>query len=238
VNRIIVPVLLVASLAGCHEKKQIAYWPAVRMDDLAAGAPVPNGDFVLLVDQQTEGRFGCMLAIAKLVPGTDQTAGVLALASLHPNEEAYWAEQMRGVAAIQKLVFLRPRSIRPEEQSTATLCDTAVRLGAPLLLVYAPGESGPNSAEVLGVLYDAGSQQIIATLRAASQRLNAKGEEVAPDRKRGDQRDHDAHYQAQREFESHTLACLRELMHRDSKPTTTQPNRWEQPFFERWWLWR
>jgi hypothetical protein len=28
-------------------------------------------------------------------------------------------------------------------------------------------------------------------------------------------------------------------MHRDTPPTTTQPNKWQQPFIERWWIdWR
>jgi hypothetical protein len=237
VNRIAcgVACVLVSWLGGCHERKQVVYVP-LDMSQLAAGLPAGDDDFVLLIDQPTRGRFGCPLAIAKLTAGGGETADPLVLTDLHSNEQAYWAEQMRGVAAIQKLVFLRPRSIRPEEQSIATLCETAGRLGAPLLLLYAPRQVGPNSAQVLGALYDTSSQQALATVHSAVHLLDEEGEEVSPDDEPGDHRDQDAGYQAQRKFESHTLACLRELIHRDRRPATTQPHKWSQPYLQRWWL--
>jgi len=230
------PLVLIVLLAGCHERRRVTYGPPLHMDELAAGLPAPENDFALLVDQQTEGRFGCPLAIAKLTPDASDPGDPLVLVPLYSNEQAYWSEQMRGVAAVQKLVFLRPRSTRPEGHSVSTLCETAARLGAPLLLTYAPRQLGPNSAQVLGVLYDAESHQPLATVQASSRLLDEDGEEVSPSDKRGDHRAQDAGYQAQRKFEEHTLACLRELIHRDSRPPTTQPHKWSQPFFERWWI--
>jgi hypothetical protein len=238
VNRIArsVPLVLFVLLSGCHERRQpVAYGLPLDMNELAAGLPAPDNDFALLVDQQTSGRFGCPVAIAKLTSGT-HAGDPLALTALHSNEQAYWTEQMRGVAAIQKLVFLRPRSIRPEEQSLATLCDTAQRLGAPLLLMYAPRPLGPNSARVLGVLYEAQSRQPLATVCATARLLDDDGEEVSPNDEPGDRRAADAGYQAQRKFESYTLVCLRELIHRDARPATTQPHKWRQPLMERWWM--
>jgi hypothetical protein len=229
--------VLAAMLVGCHERPQITYAPPLNMSELAAGLPTPDNDFALLVDQPTSGRFGCPLAIAKLAAGSGaESSGPLVLTELHSNEQAYWTEQMRGVVAIQKLIFLRPRSIRPEEQSLATLCDTAGRLGAPLLLLYAPRQLGPNAAHVLGVLYEAQSRQPLATVRSTAHLLDEKGEEVSPNDERGDHRAQDAGYQAQRKFESYTLACLRELIHRDTRPATTQPHKWSQPYMERWWM--
>jgi hypothetical protein len=232
----ILPVFLVLLAVGCHEKQRLVCTPPLRMDELATGLPAPVNDFALLVDQPSEGRFACVLAIAKLAPDGPNAAEPLLFVPLRSNEQAYWAEQMRGVAAIQKLVFLRPRSTRPEGQSLPTLCATAVRFGAPLLLVYASSQVGPNSAQVLGVLYDADAQQPLATIQASSRMLDEKQEEVSPGAERGDHREQDAGYQAQRHFEGYTLACLRALMHRDSLPATTQPNKWGQPFMERWWI--
>lgn len=228
--------VLAVLLTSCHERQRVTYGPPLHMDELVAGLPAPENDFTLLVDQQTEGRFGCPLAVAKLTPDANASDDPLVLASLCSNEQAYWTEQMRGVLAIRKLVFLRPRSTRPEGHSVDTLCATTLRLGAPLLLAYAPRQLGPNSAQVLGVLYDAGSQQPLATVQASSRLLDDDGDEVSPNHKHGDHRNQDAAYQAQRKFEEHTLACLRELIHRDSPPATTQPHKWQQPFFERWWL--
>jgi hypothetical protein len=232
----ILPVVLVLLFVGCHEKQRLACTPPLRMEELAAGLPTPVNNFALLVDQPTEGRFACVLAIAKLIPAGNDAAEPLLFVPLRSNEQAYWTEQMRGVAAIQKLVFLRPRSTRPEGQSLPTLCATAVRCGAPLLLVYAASQVGPNSAQVLGVLYDAHVQSPLATIQASSRMLDHEGDEVSPGDKRGDHREQDAGYQTQRHFESNALACLRELIHRDSPAATTQPNKWGQPFMERWWI--
>ena len=223
-------------LSGCHERHAASYDRPIRMDDLAPGLSAPENSFVLLADAHTEGRFACPIAIAKFEPATENGSEGLTLVPLQSHEQAYWTEQMRGVAAVQELVFLRPRSTRPEGQSLTALCDAAKRLGAPLLLIYATSGFGPNSARVLGVLYDTETRQPLATLGASSIILDAEGEEISPASERGDHRNGDARYLAQREFEGHALACLRELIHRDSRPTTTQPHRWSQPFIERWWI--
>nr|HPM25198.1 hypothetical protein [Phycisphaerae bacterium] len=122
--------------AGCHESQpQLTVEPRLDMSDLAAGLSSVESGFTLLADQQTEGRFSCALAIAKFVASDNGQHGALEFVTLQPNEESYWLEQMRGVLAVQELVFLRPRTTRPEGQSVAALCDAARRLKAPLLLV-------------------------------------------------------------------------------------------------------
>lgn len=228
--------LTAGALSGCARKHhEIAYEPARGMENLAPGLAAPENGFMLLADQQTDGRFACGLAVAKLIPCEDPQSSGLLLVPMHPNEEACWTEQLRGVDAVRDLEFIRPLSTRPEGQSTADLCQAARRVQATLLLVYAPSRPSANSAQVVGVLYDSATEQALATLRASSRILDEHAEEVAPDHKRGDQRGNDARYQAQHAFEAHALACLRELIHRDSQPTTTQPHRWQQPFIERWW---
>ena len=231
-------VLLSAALllGACHSRHAVRSERPIRMDDLAPGLSAPEDSFALLTDSHTTGRFACPVAVAKFVPPDADSAAGLSLVSLPPNEQAYWTEQMRGVAAVQELIFLRPRSTKPEGQSLAVLCAASKRLGAPLLLVYAASGCGPNSARVLGVLYDSETCQPLATLGAASRILDPEGEEVSPNAERGDHRRNDARYLAQREFEEHALACLRELIQRDAPNTTTQPNRWNQPFIERWWV--
>lgn len=223
-------------LAGCRERHAVRYDSPVHMDDLAPGLSAPENSFVLLTDAPSAGRFACRIAVAKFAPATPDALEKLTFVPLQRHEQAYWTEQMRGVAQVQEFVFLRPRSTKPEGQTLTALCDTAQRLQAPLLLVYAAGGLGPNSARVLGVLYDSATRQPIATLGASSRILDEEGAEVSPNRERGDHRDVDARYLAQREFEEQSLACLRELMHRDAPPATTQPSKWNQPFIERWWI--
>jgi len=225
-------------LGGCHGAKPpvVPLEPRLSFDELAPGLPAADNGYRLLADQPTVGRFACSLAVAKLSYRTDFAGDRLSLDDPFPTEQVYWAEQMRGVEAVRELVFLTTRTLKPEGADLTSLCDRARRLGAPLLLVYLPNRWGPNSGQVLGVLYESSSQQALATLHASATILDEEGQEASPDRKRGEHRQQDACYQAARAFEANTLACLRELMHRDSAPLFTQPHRWEQPFIERWWI--
>jgi hypothetical protein len=230
--------LAAAMLSGCAAREPVRYYrPALNMSALGTDLEKPDQPFALLIDQHTEGRFACPLAIAKFASQEQTSDGAVTFVALHPNEESYWTEQMRGVLAVQELIFLRPRTIRPEPQSVPALCESAQRLKAPLLLVYAPTDTGPNSAEVIGILYATDTQRALATLRSAARFLDDEDEEASVGRTHGDQRPYDSRYQAQRDFERYTLACLRELIHRDSRSTTTQPHDiWDKPFIERWWI--
>ncbi|MEW6198906.1 MAG: hypothetical protein AB1601_09610 [Planctomycetota bacterium] len=231
--------LIVAGmLTGCQEPPPavVRYEPPLRMDDLEAGLTFQPNGFQLLTDDTTTGRFPCPLAIAKYVPREVDTGGELQFCPLTPLEQAWWTEQVRGVNAIRDVIFLRPLSTRPAGQGLAALCDTAARLGAPWLLVYAPNGLGPNSAQVLGVLYDTSPPRALATLHAETVVVDALALETSPYQETGDQRDRDARYQVQRRFERLLLECLHALIQRDAPPTTTQPHKWDKPLLERWWL--
>jgi len=233
----VVPLTLAAlALAGCGGKPQVAYSPPVELGDLTAGLAAPDNTYVLLADEPTEGRFACALAIARLTGGEESGGERTVLVATQPNEQAFWTEQMRGIPAIRELLFLSPRSTRAEGEGVPHMCAAAERLGAALLLVYAPNVLGANSAEVLGALYDTSSHEVLATLHASSTILDEDGRQVSPDPLRGDHRASDARYQAQRKFESYALACLRELIQRDAPPATTQPHKWKKPWNERWWV--
>jgi len=223
-------------LSGCATRRSQGYEPRLDLSLLAPGLAAPDNAFTLLAEVHTEGRFACPLAVAKFGWAGDESAPALVFQTLSPEEEARWTEQVRGVAALRDLIFLRPLTVRPEEPTVANLCATAQRLGAPLLLVYAPNVFGPNSAQVFGVLYDTASCHALATLHVSRALRDEEGNEVSPAEKRGDHRDIDAPYQAQRAFEAQTVACLRELIHRDVPPATTQPHHWQQPLTERWWI--
>jgi len=197
--------------------------------------PVENG-YQLLAREKTTGRFPCGLAIAKLQP-EEQPPGLRTVEATH-TDQAYWVEAFRGVAELRDLQFLRPVSVRPQRAGTETLCAAARAQGADLLLLYAPNRYGPNAAQVLGVLLDAGACRAIATLHASAAFTSAGGVEEAPDRKPGDHRDTDAAFQAARAFEQHALECLAELIRSDQAAPTTQPHQWKTPPEQRWWLYR
>jgi hypothetical protein len=227
------PALLLA-LSCAKQEAPVTYEPRLALAALEPGLSTPAQGFALLAHEQTTGRFAAPLAIAKRAWNAE--AGVLQLVSMLPREEAFWTEQVRGVEAVRDVRFVRPLSTRPEGDSLPALCAAADKQGAPLLLVYAQNTYGPNSAQVFGVLYESQTGRAIAALHAGRTVVDEEGAEVCPDAADGDHRDHDARYLAQREFETHVLDCLRELIHYDTRMPTTQPHEWGQPYLERWWI--
>lgn len=225
------------ALVGCNNKTEtLSYERPIRLADLVPEVAAAEDSFALLSAEPTVGRFACRLAVAKFVPGAGDD-GALVFVSTRPSEESYWVERMRGVIALQDLIFLRPRSTTPDGQSVETLCATAERLEATLLLVYVPNHTGPNEEHVLGVLFDCAARRPVASLHASARLPVGEDGENAVARAKGDQRARDARVQAQRRFEEYALACVRELTHRDEAPATTQPHEvWDTPFVERWWV--
>jgi hypothetical protein len=230
----IVIALVLTLLSACHRQEEVRYEPPLRMTDLAAGVTAPEDGYALLTDAHTVGRFTCPLAVAKLAPQEDMDDSVLRLTAMRPAEEACWTDVLRGVDAIRFVLFMRPTTVAPKPGDLPTLCRVAHEMGAPLLVVYAPNGLGPNSAQVLGVLYDTAEQWPIATFRAAEQYFNDDGEEESPNDETGDLRSIDARYQAQRAFERYVRDCLRDLIERDEPPATTQPHRWKEPVIDRY----
>lgn len=225
-----------AVIVGCRPDAPISYEPRMQLTELASELPTPNNEFVLVERSNTAGRFACGMAIAKFAATEDANGWRVALANFKSNEEAFWSESMRGISAIRELIFLSPIDTRSDGQSIDGLCLAAERLGASLLLTYRPNRFGPNSAELMGVLYDVPARRAIATLHSSAQFTDEADQELIVDDRRGDHRDLDAAVQVAREFEHHTLACLRELIRRDKPATTTQPHDWAIPGVRRWWV--
>lgn len=222
-------------LGACAKPEvPVTYEPQLALTALNEGLTTPAQGYELFASETTRGRFAAPVAIAELAWNAD--ADALRLTSMQPLEEAYWTQRVRGIDAVRDVLFIRPLTTRPEGDSLPALCAAAHKLGAPLLLVYAQNAYGPNSAQALGVLYESGTQRVLATFRAARTVVDAEGVEVCLDEEKGDHREQDARYLAQREFENHVVACLRELILHDQPPATTQPHEWGQPYLERWWI--
>ncbi len=227
--------LVTFTLLGCAPEVPRVYERQMQIRELAADVGPVDNAFRLQVFEETRGRFACSLAIAKLVPNNE--AGVVKLVKMTPAEEAWWVEAVRGITPLSDLQFLSPISVVPEKARTDTLCAAAADRAATLLMLYAPNRYGPNSAQVLGVIFDVASCQPIATLHSSANFiLGEEGEEIPPEDEIGDHRDEDACFQALRTYEQHLLSCLGELIQHDSPSPTTQPHHWQTPPSQRWWL--
>jgi hypothetical protein len=226
-------VIALCVVAGCaKEPVPVAYAPRVTVADFAGELPMPQDGYQMLVQEPTTGRFTCGLAVARLRADSEDGAPVISVGALSPAEQAYWVETFRGVAALTDTSFLAPVTLKAEPEPLTALCRAAGTLGAKLLLVYVPGQIGPNSAEVLGVLYDVPTQRPLATLHRTMTIRNEEGVElpavelVRDTKPRQELREHDAYYQTGRAFEQLTLQCVRELLQVDTPPSSTQPHRW------------
>lgn len=226
--RVIASAVGLLCLVGCATHHAPTFERPVAFSELASGLPTPTNDFQLVSHQASVGRFACGLALAKLT--VPPTAGQpLQLVASESTEQAWWTEQLRGVTAIRELIFLRPTAIRGDGEGIPALCAAARTMAAPLLLVYVPNHTAPYSAQVLGVIYDAETEQPLATLHAAAK-------DTAGAAENDDDELDAAPLLAARQFERNTLGCLSELTRQDSASPTTQPHQWQQPLIERWWL--
>ncbi|MBN2446006.1 MAG: hypothetical protein JXO22_04740 [Phycisphaerae bacterium] len=236
-NRLVVIGIAVLALtAGCSRQRDTpaVYAPRVEVTDFAQPMEMPTNGYRLLGERATTGRFTCSIAVAKLVATGDESGDPVRLADFEPAEQGYWTEALRGLVGVRDLNYLSPVLFRGKQQPLEDLCATAGDLGAELLLAYVPGRVGPNSAELLGVIYDVANVEPIAALHAERTILNEEGVETTPDEicdeaDEEDSRPYDAYYQAGREFEQSTVACLRALMQLDTPSKSTEPHRWSVP---------
>lgn len=226
------------ALSGCARKPPVVvlYEPPVEMSDIETGLPTPDNSFALLAVEETVGRFACALAVAKVYPVEDGEDYELVLSVLRPEEQSYWCQQMRGLVEIREVIFPTPTATKLPGSGIDGIMQAAEDMGASLLLFYAPHGLGPNSARVIGALYELPSRRPLATFHSSALFLDEDGAETSPNPLEGDHRDVDARYQAQRDFESHVLTCIRALIERDTPPASTQPHNWDTPTLERWWV--
>lgn len=237
-------VLAVGLLVGCAHKDgaPVTYDPPACLNDVsadlaAAESSVPPDGYRILTNEATAGRFACDVAVARFGRQTVGDGTTVQLVAPTPAEQAYWAQRFRGVRQVRALTFLTPKTVRLDGDSVEALCAAAAELGAPLLIVYARSVTGPNAANVVGVVYRTSDAAVLATMRSQGEGPATLGEDdKLLDDTPGDHRDVDERFQVQRRFEDHAFACIRDLVHADRPAPSTQPHDWQQPFVERWWM--
>lgn len=226
----------VAFATGCAARKEAprVYERQIKLSELAADVPTPKNAFQLRDFERTTGRFACSLAIAKFT--WDESSDSIKFRRTSKMEEAAWVEATRGLSELTDLQFLDPIDTVPNPPTLEFLCGAARDLNTALLLVYIPNRFGPNSAQVLGVLYDSFTGRPLASLHTNAEYLDESGVESPPDELKGDHRQSDAYYQACRAYERLLVRCLGALIDQDAPSTETQPHRWTTPPDQRWWI--
>ena len=227
---------MISPWTGCATRKEAprVYERKVEMRELTGDVSPASDAFKLQAAEPTIGRFACSLSIAKFT--LDETTGAIRFRHTTDMEEAAWGEATRGLSELINMQFLTPIDTVPNPPSLDYLCAAARDLNTSMLLIYVPNRYGPNSAQVLGVLYDAISEHPVATLHTSANFLDEEGLETAPDELDGDHRDADAYYQASRAYERQLVQCLGALIRQDTPAPASQPHRWDTPPNQRWWI--
>lgn len=218
---------------GCADEPEIVlYSPPVQLTDFSDPLPLPEEGFLLLQDSDTTGRFSCAMALVKIEALAEEIDFEIQVAPFSMNEQAYWTETYRGINGITDLVFIGPTTVKAAPRPLSVLCDAASGHGAQLLLAYAPAQIGPNSAHLVGVMYDTERCAALATFRETLTLRNGEGDEITAEElsleRELPRREVDAYYIASRRFEDATLMLMRELLLMDS-PGERQDQRWGPP---------
>jgi hypothetical protein len=221
------------ALTGCATtEKPVAYDPPLVVEDFAANYDFPEEGFRLLADAST-GRFATALAISRYSTRQDPFGCDVMVheCGLSPREQAYWVSTFRGAQKVRSLVFLSPTTLQVAAPGKSARCITADALGAKLLLEYVPTRLGPNSAEIMGVIYDAKTAEPVATLRASRVIVGTAGYEVPPgeladEQDADDVRPYDAYYQASRAFEQSAYDAVAQLIQLDEPLPQKERHRW------------
>lgn len=229
---LVVALGMAALVAGCAKQQPVVqYAPEVTLADFATPADVPEQGYALVDTEQTVGRFACRLAVARFAPQMGAEGVRTTLADITPAEQGRWAETFRGIKHLSDLAFLNPVVVLNDPVDVPALCAAAREQRARLLLVYVAAQSGPNSAYMLGALYDTHDCTLLATLHAQDARLSEKGEELTPaeladEQDLDDPREVDAYYHARDAFGQSARAVMVALIRLDEPTPEPVPHRW------------
>jgi hypothetical protein len=221
--------------AGCAEKdvEPIVLEPETKLSDIAGGTLTTKKNQYHLVNRnRSEGRFPGAVAVArlKLADGAPiEAPRPVELKPLKDEEAAYWNHLFDNLRWVRQYFELSPMSVQTPVVSAKALLGAAKRLDASLCLLYGQSDFEDLRSHVVGVLYETGTGQLLATIQAESVGAEDWLEERPPDRPEMDNRHQDNHYLAARKFQRLVHACVRELVSLDKPTREEKPSGWKEP---------
>jgi hypothetical protein len=219
------------ALSGCSEEKPpVAYaGPTIRAADLGAAEPsLPPTGFVLL-EERSEGRFPCGLAVARLdQPTTNWGAkgGDWELATTKEEMATWWNQLFNNVALVREVLVMDAMTMPVPEDGVPGIVQAAQHLRAGLVLIYGPADAPHGESALTGVVRDTETGKVLAVICA---RIGP--EDFTPhrlDTLDQDQRHIDPDYLVARQFEQQVRQCVIKLLRQDVPVLTTQPSPWKE----------
>jgi hypothetical protein len=250
-------IIVVLAALGCNPIREPGYhssdyrpkYKTPAADDVvfikAADLGVPDsamtGSGVNVLDTQASaGRFPAGLSVVQVAAAmNEKDAGRhLQVEPLTPHGGVYWSQIMEDLPPIREVRVLRTYGHDPRGTDRSALLQSSLESDCGLCVIFAKIEDTDADAEFVGVLWDATTDKALATYRVPL---------VLPDdvRERYEDDDEDdidyealyaeAEFRAECDLRRLVRNTLWDLVERDARAATTQPNPWktDNPVFPR-----
>ena len=222
---------LVAPLCGCAEK-QVEVWtpqPKIHWEDIAS-QPTPrlHNEYRILVPQPTQGLFPAAIAVTRVALRDDTDADASSpkryLLRDPRNEFLQWNSAFDDQMAVREVFPLAQRNLAGGDAEPELILAAKRALSARISLVYAVNELSETESEMIGVLYDAGSAQLVAAFQA--QAASAPPPEEERDEEPADLWESDSKALVREKFERLVYSCIRDLILHDEPAPIEVPRGW------------
>lgn len=223
---------LVAGAAGCSSvARPVVQSTLLQLADLGVTTPMPEPNTVTTVETQPSiGRFpaGVSVARVKMEESPGGPSG-LVVDTLTDPEALYWNELFDSVGKIREVTVIDPQSVPQRYVTVPQLLASSRRQKCRLCVVYGQNDVAYNVSRVVGALYDADTNELVAVI-FAEQIVDPQEKTPPPaDYPKGDERHKDAHWLAARRFEQLVRGFVLQLIERDREPGAPPAEAASQP---------
>ena len=150
-------------------------------------------------------------------------------ADLTDPEALYWNELFDSVGKIREVTVIDPQSVPQRYVTVPQLLASSRRQKCRLCVVYGQNDVAYNVSRVVGALYDADTNELVAVI-FAEQIVDPQEKTPPPaDYPKGDERHKDAHWLAARRFEQLVRGFVLQLIERDREPGAPPAEAASQP---------
>ncbi|MFQ5501621.1 MAG: hypothetical protein ACE5EQ_04890 [Phycisphaerae bacterium] len=236
---------IITAAAGCVNSKADKYHVTVD-EKIVSVLPVDLGDRdkvskkigVHFFDAKpSSGRFPAGLCVVRVeaFKEDDKPDRLLRVITLPKHHAVYWNHLFDELLSIREVIFLGRPGLDPRGYTWREILSAAAVRDSSLCIIYARLEMTDADAEYVGMLWDTGTFEALASFRAPVV-LSADLVDALEEDPQSDSAISEADFRAELDFRHLIRDAIWDLAKRDIPPTTTQPSPWrysDVPLFPR-----
>ncbi|MFQ5411499.1 MAG: hypothetical protein ACE5EC_04355 [Phycisphaerae bacterium] len=187
--------------------------------------------------KETSGRFPaglCVVRVEAFKDGDGQDR-LLRIIDLPKHHAVYWNHLFDELLPIREVIFLGRPGLDPRGYDWREILSAAAIRDCSLCIIYARLETTDADAEYVGMLWDTGTFEALASFRSPMV-LTAELVEALEEDPMSDSDIREANFRAEQDFRHLIRDAIWDLSKRDRDPVTTQPSPWryqDVPMFPR-----